>query len=109
MADKVSLTAAVRANLLTLQHTADLVGTTQTLLSTSLKVNSAIDDASAFFTSRALTNRASDLDALKSDTELSVSTIHSEIERASCRERVWQYGSDMVVGGSLKQKKIKKN
>src|SRR3546814_14231766 len=80
MADKVSLTAAVRANLLTLQHTADLVGTTQTRLSTGLKVNSAIDDASAFFTSRALTNRASDLDALKSDIDLSISTIQSAID-----------------------------
>src|SRR3546814_5151024 len=46
MADnRVSLSAAVRTNLLTLQRTARQIDITQTRLSTGLKVNSAIDDA----------------------------------------------------------------
>jgi flagellin len=75
MVDKVTLTASVRTNLLTLQRTSDLIGRTQTRLSTGLKVNSALDDASAFFASRALSNRASDLNTLKGDIDQSVSSI----------------------------------
>jgi flagellin-like hook-associated protein FlgL len=48
-------------------------------LSTGLKVNSAIGDASAYFTARALTNRADDLSALKENIDLSISTIQSAI------------------------------
>src|SRR3546814_5328974 len=81
MADnRVSLSAAVRTNLLTLQRTARQIDITQTRLSTGLKVNSAIDDASAFFTARALTNRADDLSSLKEGIQLAISTIQSAID-----------------------------
>jgi len=79
MADSVALSAGVRANLLTLQNTSDLIGRTQSRLSSGLKVNSALDDASAFFTSTALNNRAADLNTLKSDVDLSISTIEAAI------------------------------
>jgi len=79
-ADKVSLTQAVRGNLLTLQRTATSINQTQTRLSTGLKVNTALDDAAAFFTARALDNRASDLNSLKSNIDLAVSTIQAAID-----------------------------
>lgn len=79
MADKVALSAGVRSNLLTLQNTTSLIGITQTRLASGLKVNSALDDASAFFTSVALNNRASDLSTLKSDIDLAISSIESAI------------------------------
>lgn len=79
MADKISLSAGVRNNLLSLQGTSIAINTTQTRLSSGLKVNSALDNASAFFTSVALNNRASDLSTLKSDIDLAVSTIESAI------------------------------
>jgi flagellin-like hook-associated protein FlgL len=79
MADKIALSSGVRSNLLSLQRTSVSIGTTQTRLSSGLKVNSALDDASAFFTSVALNNRASDLSTLKSDIDLAVSTIESAI------------------------------
>jgi flagellin len=79
MADKIALSAGVRANLLSLQVTTANINTTQKRLSTGLKVNSALDNASAYFTSVALSNRSSDLSALKSDIDLSVSTIESAI------------------------------
>lgn len=79
MADKIALSAGVRSNLLSLQGTTRSIGTTQTRLSSGLKVNSALDDASAFFTSVALSNRASDLNTLKSDIDLSVSTLEAAI------------------------------
>jgi flagellin-like hook-associated protein FlgL len=79
MANKIALSAGVRSNLLTLQTTSGSISTTQTRLSSGLKVNSALDNASAFFTSVALSNRASDLSTLKSDIDLAVSSIESAI------------------------------
>lgn len=61
---EVTLTAAMRATLYSLQQTAQLMGTTQSRLSTGKKVNSALDDPNNYFIAQALTNRASDIDAL---------------------------------------------
>jgi flagellin-like hook-associated protein FlgL len=77
--NKIFLSAGVQSNLLTLQRTTKLISTVQTRLSTGLKVNSAIDDASAYFTARSLTNRADDLTALKENIDLSISTIQAAI------------------------------
>ena len=75
----INLSSGVRANLLSLQRTSSLISTVQTRLSTGLKVNSALDDASAFFTSKALTNRAEDLEGLKSNIDLAINTIEAGI------------------------------
>lgn len=76
---EINLSEGVRNNLLSLQRTSGLIGTTQQRLASGLKVNSALDDASAFFTSTALNNRANDLSTLKSDVDLAISTIESAI------------------------------
>ncbi|MCC6009242.1 MAG: hypothetical protein JJU40_16445 [Rhodobacteraceae bacterium] len=60
----ITLSAGVRNNLLSLQGTANLLNQTQERLATGLKVNSALDDASAFFTSRGLSARANDLSSI---------------------------------------------
>ena len=78
--NRISLSEAVRSNLLTLQRTAKSIAVTQTRLSTGLKVSSAVDDAAAFFTARALNNRASDLDGLKSNIDLAISSIQAAID-----------------------------
>jgi flagellin len=78
--NRISLSEAVRGNLLTLQRTAKSIAVTQTRLSTGLKVSSAVDDAAAFFTARALNNRASDLDGLKSNIDLAISSIQAAID-----------------------------
>ncbi len=79
MAENISLTAAVRRNLISLQTTARGINQTNRRLSTGLKVNSALDDASAFFTARALNNRGADLIALKSAIDLSISSVQAAI------------------------------
>lgn len=79
MAEVINLSSGVRTNLLSLQRTSNQIQLVQSRLSTGLKVNSAIDDASAFFTSRALTNRATDLDGVKSDIDLAISTLGAAI------------------------------
>jgi flagellin-like hook-associated protein FlgL len=60
----ITLTSAVRQNLLSLQNTASLASLTQNRLATGKKVNSALDNPSNFFTSQSLSNRASDLNSL---------------------------------------------
>ena len=61
MASNITLSAGVRQNLLSLQKTADLMGTTQNRLATGKKVNSALDNPTNFFTSPSLQSRAGDL------------------------------------------------
>ena len=75
MAQSISLGAASRSNLLSLQNTTSLIGRTQNRLSTGLKVSSALDDASASFTARTLSNRAGDLSKVKDKIDQAVSTV----------------------------------
>lgn len=75
MANEVTLTAALRSNLLSLQGTQKLLDSTQLKLATGKKVNSALDDPNAFFASQALTNRASDLSQLLDGMGQSIQTL----------------------------------
>ncbi|MGI9414937.1 MAG: flagellin [Hyphomicrobiales bacterium] len=74
---EIILSSAVRSNLLSLQNTAQLLGKTQERLATGLKVNSALDDPSAFFTASALNSRASDLNRLLDSVGLAVQTLEA--------------------------------
>jgi flagellin len=60
----ITLTTAIRQNLLSLQNTAANLTTTQERLSTGKKVNTAFDNPTSYFTSQSLTNRANDLGSL---------------------------------------------
>jgi flagellin len=80
MAQKIALSQIVRDNLLTLQRTSQLVNTTQNKLATGLKVSSALDDPTAYFQSRALSDRAGDLNRLKDNVDQAVSTIQAAID-----------------------------
>jgi flagellin len=73
MVDAINLSAQTSTNLLALRRTTEAIAVTQERLSTGLRVNSAIDDPIAFFDSRGLTNRASDLQVLKDDIDQAVS------------------------------------
>ncbi len=82
MAD-ITLSSAVRSNLLALQNTADLLGATQEKLATGLKVNSALDDPTAFFTASSLNSRANDLSRLQDFVGNAVQTIKAADEGIS--------------------------
>ena len=60
MAD-VTLSKAVRSNLLNLQSTADAMAKTQQRLATGLRVNSALDNPTNYFTAQTLNARSSEL------------------------------------------------
>ena len=78
--NKISLTASMRSNLLSLQNISKQVDATQNKLSTGKKVNSAIDNPGSYYAARSLTNRASDLDALLDSMGQAVSTIKTATE-----------------------------
>jgi len=71
----IALTAGMRSNLQSIQSTLDMLNTTQEHLATGLKVNSALDDPTAYFTALTLTARASNLDALKDQMGQAIQTI----------------------------------
>src|SRR3954454_24196108 len=60
----ITLSAAVRQNLLSLQGTADLLSSTQGRLASGKKVNSALDNPTNFFTAAGLDARSSDISNL---------------------------------------------
>ena len=75
MAGGISLNTSMRSNLLSLQNISGQVDSTQNRLATGLKVNSAIDNPSSFYTAMSLNNRATDLSTLLDSMEQAVSTV----------------------------------
>jgi flagellin len=73
----ISLSKAVRSNLLSLKGTADMMAQTQNRLATGNKVNSALDNPSNWFTAKGLTNRASDLNSLMDSMANGVKTLEA--------------------------------
>lgn len=76
MADVV-LSGAIRSNLLSMQNTTKLLDETQLRLATGLKVRSAIDSPTAYFTAQGLNNRASDLNSLLDSMGQGVKTLEA--------------------------------
>lgn len=76
----ITLSNATRTNLLSLQRTTGLIGRTQERLASGLKVNSAIDDALAFFKARNLNARAGDLASIKDAISGGISVIKAAIQ-----------------------------
>jgi len=79
MADVV-LSGAIRANLLSIQNTAKLLAETNIRLATGLRVNSAVDDPTAFFTARSLNTRATDLTNLLDQMDQAIQTLRTADE-----------------------------
>src|SRR5712671_2207384 len=73
----IVLSAGVRANLLQLQKTSELITQTQTKLATGKRVNSALDNPVNFFTAQGLSNRASDLGNLLDSMSSAFNTIQA--------------------------------
>jgi len=73
----ISLTASARANLTALTRTAALLQQTQGHLATGKSVNSASDNATAFFASQGFLQRANDLANLKNSLSTGLTTVNS--------------------------------
>jgi flagellin-like hook-associated protein FlgL len=73
----INLSKAVRQNLLSLQSTAAAMAKTQERLATGLKVNSALDNPSNFFTASSLRSRAGDMSNLLDAMSNGVKTLEA--------------------------------
>ena len=76
----ISLTASMRSNLLSLQNIARQQDIVQNRLATGLKVSSAIDNPSSYYTASSLNNRAADLTALLDAMSQGIQTIKAASE-----------------------------
>ncbi|MBI1820254.1 MAG: flagellin [Nitrospirae bacterium] len=74
---EISLTAGMRASVLSLQDNASLFDATQIRLSTGKAVNSALDDPTKYFAAQNNTSRASGLSGLKSDMNEALQLVKS--------------------------------
>src|SRR5690606_1748371 len=73
----ISLSKAVRSNLLSLQNTANMMSQTQNRLATGNKVNSALDNPTNFFTASSLNSRAGDINQLMDSMANGIQTIEA--------------------------------
>jgi flagellin len=111
MGADIVLTAGVRANLLQLQKTSDLITATQTKLATGKRVNTALDNPVNFFTAAGLTNRASDLGNLLDSMSNAFNTIQAAnngitsitklVQSAQALVSQAQQTSDLTIRSSL--------
>lgn len=74
---EVTLSKAVRNTLLNLQSTAAAMGKTQERLATGLRVNSALDNPTNFFTAQSLNARSSDLGNLLDNVSNAIQTVQA--------------------------------
>lgn len=77
MSSSITLSAATRQNLLSLQDTAALAATNQGRLATGKKVNSALDNPVNFFTAQNLSNRSTALSGLLDGISNGIQTIQA--------------------------------
>ena len=85
MAD-ITLSTAIRSNLLSLQSTANFIDRTQGRLSTGLKVAGPTDDAVKFFQAKSLNNRAIDLGNRKAGIDQGISALETALKAADALE-----------------------
>ena len=95
----------MRSNLLSLQQISKLQDSTQLRLSTGLKVNSAIDNPSSYYTAQSLSNRANDLSALLDSMGQSVQTIKAATEGIEKAEELLELAK-VEVQSALEQTEI---
>lgn len=96
MTGEVVLSAALRNNLLSLQRTQSSIDRTQGILSTGLKVASALDNPQSFFASQALKNRSSDLSALLDGIGQSIQTIKTADTGVTSLTKLVEQASSIV-------------
>jgi flagellin-like hook-associated protein FlgL len=79
----ISLTSSARANLAALQNTSKLLQTTQSHLATGKSVNSASDNATAYFASQGFLQRGNDLTNVKSNLSTALTSVGSATQSIS--------------------------
>ncbi|MDP7652950.1 MAG: flagellin [Rhodospirillales bacterium] len=97
MAGEIKLSSAIRANLLSLQKTAELVARTQGRLSTGLNVAYPVADAVAFFQAKSLSDRAGDLSEKKDGIDQGISALTTALQAVESAEDVFSQMKGIVL------------
>lgn len=87
----------MRSNLLSLQQTQKLQDSTQLRLSTGLKVNSAIDNPSSYYTASSLNNRAEDLSALLDTMSQGIQALKATNEGLATGTKILEQASALTM------------
>ena len=103
MAD-VTLSAAVRNSLLSLQGTTDLINRTQGRLSTGLRVAGPIDDPVAYFSAKSLDDRTFDFTEKKDAIDQGISTLSAALDGVNAIESLVRQLKG--VGNSMKSASV---
>lgn len=96
MAD-IALSASVRAAVLNLRSTNDLIERTNNRLATGLRVASPIDDARVFFEAKALNDRASDLAEKKDGIDQGISSLGTALEAAEAIDSLVRQAKGVAI------------
>ncbi|MDH3594022.1 MAG: flagellin [Rhodospirillales bacterium] len=97
MANDISLSAAVRENLLALANTERLISRTQNRLSTGLRVASPVDDARVFFEAKAISDHARDMDERKEGIDQAVSSVTTALEAIEAIDALVQQLKGLLI------------
>jgi len=95
---EIALTTSQRATLLSLQEATTLFTSTQESLTTGKKVNSAADNAVAYYQSEALYNRANTFTAIKSNIDQNIQALNTWQTATSSVETLLQEMKAVVEG-----------
>ncbi len=94
---EIALSSSARANLSALQSTATLLEKTQQHLSSGKNVNSATDNATAYFASQGFLNRANNLNTVKNNLATALTTVQSVTQSISSVTSVVQQLQGVVT------------
>jgi flagellin-like hook-associated protein FlgL len=97
MGNDISLSAAVRENLLALANTESLISRTQNRLSTGLRVSSPIDGARVFFEAKALSDHAGDMDEKKEGIDQGISSVTTALEAIEAIDSLVQQMKGILI------------
>ncbi len=97
----ITLSSSMRSNLLSLQQTSVLQDQTSQRLSTGLKINSAIDNPSSYYTSSGLENRAADLSSLLDSMSQGISSLQATTQGIESGTGLLEQASAVAVQAAL--------
>ena len=97
---EITLSAAMRSNLLALKETANLINRTSDRLSTGLAINSPVDGAKAFFEAKGLSDRAATINEKKDSIDQAVSSVSVALEAVNAIDSIVEQLKGVVNSAS---------
>jgi flagellin-like hook-associated protein FlgL len=97
MANEITLSAAARTSVLSLQNTTDLINRTNNRLATGLRVSSPVEDARVFFEAKSLSDRGSDLNEKKDGIDQAISSVSAALEAVESIDTVVRQAKGLAI------------